>query len=239
MLSARYAAMEQKHYILFAAMSGVCTAGGRVFLGMYEKFLRVIRERTGVVIVPTLLYPITSVGLLIGLIFWIALPGDKVLILAYIIGPSFYGVSSSITPYILCTIFDRDLGMHYGFCFFAGAIGFVLCYWCSWYLTYKEESSLTLLGERCIGQRRCMNRAVGIYVALVFSSIFSSYIVHYRYSKLVRGKLQQRRVIVPRIRKIFCGRWNGNDGKEADAAAEEENGGANKEAAVKMDKSEQ
>ncbi|KPA73860.1 hypothetical protein ABB37_09492 [Leptomonas pyrrhocoris] len=207
MLLARYGGMQQKHYMLFAAMAGVCTAGGRVFLGVYESMLQVIRERTGAAVVPTLLYPITSIGLLVGVIFWIALPGDKVLVLAYLIGPAFYGVSSSVTPYILGTIFDRDLGMHYGFCFLAGAVGFVLCYWCSWYLTYKNETMLTPLGELCIGQRRCMNRAVGIYVALVFSSIFPAYILHRRYSKLVRGKLVHRRVIVPRIKKMLalCG----------------------------------
>ena len=101
MLLARYGAMEQKHYMLFAAMSGVSTAGGRVFLGLYERFLKIIRERTGVAVVPTVLYPITSIGLLIGTIFWIALPGDKVLVLAYILGPAFYGISSSLPPYVL------------------------------------------------------------------------------------------------------------------------------------------
>ena len=207
MLLARYGAMEQKHYILFAAIAGVTTAGGRVFIGLYERLLKIIRERTGVAVAATALYPITSIGLLIGTIFWIALPGDKVLVLAYILGPAFYGISSSLTPYVLGTIFDRDLGMHYGFCFVAGAVGFVLCFWCSWYLTYRDQTTLTPRGYMCVGHRRCMNRAVGIYVALVFSSIFPAYILHRRYSKLVSGKFTQRRVIVSHLKRMFhcCG----------------------------------
>ena len=227
MLLARYGAMEQKHYILFAAIAGVTTAGGRVFIGLYERLLKIIRERTGVAVAATALYPITSIGLLIGTIFWIALPGDKVLILAYIFGPAFYGISSSLTPYVLGTIFDRDLGMHYGFCFFAGAVGFVLCFWCSWYLTYRDQTTLTPRGYMCVGHRRCMNRAVGIYVALVFSSVISSYIVHRRYSKLVSGKLTHRRVIVPRIIRIFetCG-FAGSSGKNVKTAHPEEDADA-------------
>ncbi|KAK7195115.1 hypothetical protein NESM_000435000 [Novymonas esmeraldas] len=206
MVKARYGGMESKHYILFAAMSGVSVSGGRVFLGIYERVLHALRERTGAVVVPTLLYPITSVGFFLGMVLWIALPGDKSLITAYIIGPSFYGMSTSITFYVLGTIFDRDIGMHYGFCYLGGAIGFVLCYWCAWYLTYKREASPLTLGY-CIGERRCMNRAVGIYVALAFSAVVSSYVVHRRYSKLVRGSLTQRRVIVPRVKRAIraCG----------------------------------
>ncbi|KAI5687856.1 Major Facilitator Superfamily [Leishmania braziliensis] len=224
MVKARYGAMEPKHYILFAAMSGVSVAGGRVFLGVYERALQVLRARAGTVVVPTLIYPVASVGLFLGVLFWIALPDGKALILPYILSGFFYGVSTSATFYVLGTIFDRDMGMHYGFCYLGGALGFVLCYWCAWYLTYEREASPSTLGY-CVGARRCMNRAVGIYLALAFSSIASSYLVHRRYSKLVRGKLAQRRVIVPRIKRAlvasgFCessdgvkkSRSNGMDG---------------------------
>ncbi|CAG9579226.1 conserved hypothetical protein [Leishmania major strain Friedlin] len=206
MLKARYGPMEAKHYVLFAAMAGVSVAGGRVFLGIYERVLQVLRERTGTVIVPTLIYPVASVGLFVGMLFWIALPGEQVLILAYILGAFFYGMSTSATFYVLGTVFDRDMGMHYGFCCVGGGVGFALCYWCAWYLTYEREASPQTPGY-CVGARRCMSRAVGVYLALAFSSIASSYLVHRRYSKLVRGKLAQRRVIVPRIKQLLvaCG----------------------------------
>ncbi|GET91068.1 hypothetical protein, conserved [Leishmania tarentolae] len=212
MVKARYAAMEPKHYILFAAMAGVSVAGGRVFLGIYERVLQLVRERTGTAVVPTLIYPIASVGLFVGVLLWYALPGEKVLILAYVIGAFFYGTSTSATFYVLGTIFDRDMGMHYGFCYLGGGVGFVLCYWCAWYLTYEREASPLTLGY-CIGARRCMSRAVGTYLALAFSSIASSYLVHRRYSNLVRENLAQRRVIVPRIKQLLvsCGCCEGGD----------------------------
>lgn len=212
MVKARYGAMEPKHYVLFASMAGVSVAGGRVFLGIYERMLQVLRERAGTVIVPTLIYPIASVGLFVGTLFWIALPGEQVLILAYMIGAFFYGMSTSATFYVLGTVFDRDMGMHYGFCYIGAGVGFVLCYWCAWYLTYEREASPKTLGY-CVGERRCMNRAVGVYLALAFSSIASSYLVHRRYSKLVRGKLAQRRVIVPRIKQLLvaCGCFGNGD----------------------------
>ncbi|KAG5471297.1 hypothetical protein LSCM1_01372 [Leishmania martiniquensis] len=212
MVKARYGAMEPKHYVLFAAITGVSVAGGRVLLGVYERVLQLLRERAGAVVVPTLIYPVASVGLFVGMLFWIALPGEKVLILAYILGAFFYGTSTSATFYVLGTIFDRDIGMHYSFCYLGGSVGFVLCYWCAWYLTYEREASPLTLGY-CIGARRCMNRAVGVYLALAFSSIATSYLVHHRYSKLVRGKLAQRRVIVPRIKQalVACGCCKGGD----------------------------
>ncbi|KAK7195116.1 hypothetical protein NESM_000435100 [Novymonas esmeraldas] len=202
MLKARYGGMEYKHYILFASICGMATAIGRVFLGIYERILQSVRERTGVELVPTLLYPIASLGLFLGMVLWIAFPGTPALILPYIIGSYFYGMSTSITFYVLGTIFDRDIGMHYGFCYTGGAIGFVLCYWCAWYLTYEREASPLTLGY-CIGERRCMNRAVGIYVALAFSSILSAGAVHLRYVKLVRGRLAQRRVIVSHVKRAL------------------------------------
>ncbi|KAG5496905.1 hypothetical protein GH5_01412 [Leishmania sp. Ghana 2012 LV757] len=237
MVKARYGAMEPKHYVLFAAITGVSVAGGRVLLGLYERVLQLLRERTGTVVVPTIIYPIASAGLFIGVLFWIALPGEKVLILAYMIGAFFYGTSTSATFYVLGTIFDRDIGMHYGFCYLGGSVGFVLCYWCAWYLTYEREASPLTLGY-CIGARRCMNRAVGVYLALAFSSIASSYLVHHRYSKLVRGKLAQRRVLVPRIKEVLVGFGcceSGDQVKKTRACSGEAEGSEEKEVQVQKE----
>lgn len=204
MTSARWKDLDYKMYILFAAMSGVSTAGGRVSLGIYERILGLAREKCGLDIIPTLGYPIASVGMLLSMILWIALPGDKMLVLAYIIGPFFYGMSTSFTPYVLGTIFDRDIGMHYGFCFLGAAIGQVFFFYLSWFLTYdKEAVMIPMVGRRCIGQRRCMNRAIGIYVAVVFSSIISAWIVHHRYARLVTGNLKHRRVIKHTVQKLL------------------------------------
>lgn len=124
--------------------------------------------------------------------------------LVYIVAPFFYGFSTSITVYVLDTIFDRDIGMHYGFCFLGAAIGMVLCFRLAWFETYRKAGMiLTPIGLRCVGQRKCMNKAVGTYIVFIACSIVTSFLVHWRYDKLVRGKLKRRRVIVPVIKKVI------------------------------------
>lgn len=126
------------------------------------------------------------------------------LVLVYIAAPLFYGFSTSITVYVLGTIFDRDIGMHYGFCFLGAAIGMVFCFRLAFFKTYRDAGlQLTPIGLRCVGQRKCMNKAVGVYIVFIACSIVTSFLVHYRYDKLVRGKLKRRRVIVPVIKKVF------------------------------------
>lgn len=224
MVQARWRDMDYKYYILFAALSGVCTAGGRVMLSIYDLILQIIRTRCGIQVVPTIGYPIASVGLFIAMIFWIALPGDKVLILAYILGPAFYGLSNTMTVYVLSIIFDRDLGMHYGFLLLWAAAGVVFFYRLSWYDTYKHRTNVSIPGvisPRCVGARSCMNIAVGIYLIVSFSSIITSVIVHVRYSRLVGGRLRHKRIFAPVIKKMVEGvasaKNNNNDSNSSDS----------------------
>lgn len=205
MVSARIATMDYKMYILFAALTGVATAGGRVFLSVYERMLWALRENYGVVLVPIIGYPLASVGLFISMILWIALPGgNESLVTAYLLGPFFFGVSSSMTMYVLGTIFDKDLGMHYSFCFVGAAIGMIFFYYLSWFLPYQNASiTIPSIGKRCIGERQCMNKTVGIYIAVIFSTIFTSYWVHWRYAHLVSGKLKHRRIIMRTLKRLL------------------------------------
>ncbi|CCW65197.1 unnamed protein product [Phytomonas sp. EM1] len=194
MLTARDKNITYAEYIFFASMSGINMAGGRTFVGTYEQILNKIYVKFGTPMVSTWAYPVASVGMFIAMILWIALPGNYSLVVAYLIGPFMFGMSHSLTFYILGSMFDRHMGMHYSFSFLAGEIGLIVFYYLSWYLSYDHHSTnYPIVGRICIGQRKCMNTFVGICIAFAFSSIFTSLWVHLRHKKLLEGKRSQQK----------------------------------------------
>lgn len=68
MMLARYMQTDYKLYILFASMSGVTTAGGRVVLGLYELYLPMLADKLNMTIPLTIGYPIASIGMLLSMI---------------------------------------------------------------------------------------------------------------------------------------------------------------------------
>ncbi|KEG09040.1 hypothetical protein DQ04_05931000, partial [Trypanosoma grayi] len=128
MVGSRYTQLEYKTYVLFATMSGVSTAFGRVIIGLYEVLLLYVGQRMGVSLPATIGFPIPSILLTLALIFYLAFPDNLSLIVVYLVAPFAYGFSGSITIYVIGIIFKRDIGMHYGFCILGAALGIVLFY---------------------------------------------------------------------------------------------------------------
>ncbi|CCW71977.1 unnamed protein product [Phytomonas sp. Hart1] len=194
MLAARDPNTTYAKYILFASMSGISAATGRTFIGTYEEVLNRMYLRFGTPMVSTWAYPVASIGMFISMILWIALPGNYAMIIPYILGPYMFGMSHSMTFYILNTMFDRDIGMHYSFSFLAAAIGLFIFYYLVWFLPYNHYSTVyPFYGRICVGKRKCMNTTLAIYVALSFSSILTSFWFHFRYKKLLEGKRSKER----------------------------------------------
>ncbi|CAD2213979.1 Major Facilitator Superfamily, putative [Angomonas deanei] len=107
MLMARNQEMDYKMYILFSAMSGVFVAGGRVFIGVWERVATVMKQKRGIYITATATYPLCSILMLIGTVLWAALPGKYILVMSYLFTSAAYGASTSITPYVITAIFQE------------------------------------------------------------------------------------------------------------------------------------
>ncbi|CAD2213978.1 Major Facilitator Superfamily, putative [Angomonas deanei] len=210
MLMARDLKMDYKMYILFSAMSGVFVAGGRVFIGVWERITMILKQKKGIYITATAVYPVCSILMLIGTVLWAALPGKYILVMSYLFTSAAYGASTSVTPYVITAIFEKDIGTHYGFCFLGAAIGMVIFYRVLFYELYLKEAieyppQLGFVGKRCIGKRVCLNNTLIAYNLFTASAVVTSFWLHFRYKQLVTGKVSApKRIFFPVLKRIFC-----------------------------------
>ncbi|ESS67077.1 hypothetical protein TCDM_04317 [Trypanosoma cruzi Dm28c] len=206
MVGSIFKGFDYQTYVLFATLAGISTAFGRVAIGGYEVLLLYIGKRRGVMLPATIALPVPSVILSLALIFYLSFPGNYSLLVVYIIAAVAYGFSTSMTIYVIGIIFKRDIGMHYGFCFLGAALGIVLLYRVLLFHVYDHhKSGLTpSLQENkagiCMG-KECLQKTLIVYLILVFLSIGTSIWLHYRYWKLVHGKLKHKRVITHFVKK--------------------------------------
>ncbi|EKF33033.1 hypothetical protein MOQ_003107 [Trypanosoma cruzi marinkellei] len=206
MVGSVFKGLDYQTYVLFATLAGISTALGRVAIGGYEVLLLYIGKRRGVMLPATIAFPLPSVMLSLALIFYLSFPGNYSLLVVYIIAAIAYGFSTSMTIYVIGIIFKRDIGMHYGFCFLGAALGIVLLYRVLLFHVYDHHKLVLPPSFHkdtkgvCVG-RECLQKTLIVYLILVFLSIGTSIWLHYRYWKLVHGKLKYKRVITHFVKK--------------------------------------
>ncbi|ORC90204.1 uncharacterized protein TM35_000092540 [Trypanosoma theileri] len=207
MVGSRFEGLDTKTTTLFATIASVSTAFGRVSVGSYEMMLPFLGERLGVSLPATVAYPLPSILMTLALIFYLSFPGNYSLLVVYLLAPIAYGFSTSMTIYVIGIIFKRDIGMHYGFCFLGAALGMAALYRGLLFGVYDKHKLVvppgflppTLQGV-CRGNV-CMRTTLIVYLVLAVTSIGSSVLLHYRYWRLVHGKLKYRRVITHLVKK--------------------------------------
>ncbi|ESL05576.1 hypothetical protein TRSC58_06770 [Trypanosoma rangeli SC58] len=208
MVGTVFVGLDYKTYVLFATMSGISTALGRVSVGTFEILLVYFGKKTGVLLPATVALPFPSAVLALALIFYLSFPGNYSLIAVYMIAGCAYGFSTSLTIYVIGIIFRHDIGMHYGFCWFGASLGIVLLYRVLFFHVYEGHETVVASSAtgrayaRCFG-RDCLRTTLIVYLVLAVSSIGTSYWLHYRYWKLVHGKLKYKRVITHFVKKRF------------------------------------
>ncbi|RNF06155.1 hypothetical protein TraAM80_04137 [Trypanosoma rangeli] len=208
MVATVFRGLDYETYVLFATMSGISTAFGRVSIGTFEILLVYFSKKTGVLLPATVALPFPSAVLALALIFYLSFPGNYSLTVVYMIAGCAYGFSTSLTIYIIGIIFRHDIGMHYGFCWFGASLGIVLLYRVLFFHVYDEHKIVLppnapiKLHGRCTG-RKCLQITLIVYLILAISSVGTSYWLHHRYWKLVRGKLKYKRVITHFVKKRF------------------------------------
>ncbi|KAH9599195.1 hypothetical protein LSM04_008991 [Trypanosoma melophagium] len=239
-VGSRFDGLDTKTTTLFATIAGVCTAFGRVAVGSYEMMLPYLGERLGVSLPATIGYPLPSILMTLALIFYLSFPGNHSLLLVYMFGPVAYGFSTSMTIYVVGIIFKRDIGMHYGFCFLGAALGIAVLYRALLFTVYDKHKIIFPPGFPvpvqgvCRGNV-CLRTTLIVYLVLAVTSIASSVLLHYRYWKLVHGKLKYRRVITHLVKKgLRRGR-----GKKSGPTEEEEKKKAEEKEEKKEEEQEQ
>ncbi|KEG13180.1 hypothetical protein DQ04_01171130 [Trypanosoma grayi] len=177
---------------LLTVLNGVGSALGRLLMSALEVWSQERKAEDRIPITLSLFIPTVSVTIMV--ILFLTITSRNVLPLPYVIGALGNGIIAAVTILVVNTIYAKDPGLHYNFCFFATTCSSVLLnrlLYGEWYTREANKRGV----EVCL-DRGCVQLPLLVMLGFNLSAFFSNAYVHWEYHKLNRRALEERRRLI-------------------------------------------
>nr|CCD12637.1 unnamed protein product [Trypanosoma congolense IL3000] len=176
---------------MLTVLNGVGSASGRLLMSYFEIWSQGRKAQDRIPITISLFLPTILVAVM--LVLFLTISNEYVLPVPYVVGALANGIIASVTVLVVNTIYAKDLGLHYNFCFLATACSTILynrVLYGEWY-TYQANKRGV---EVCL-DRECVQMPLIVLLALDLTALATNWYVHWEYVKLVRRVLVDRSVM--------------------------------------------
>lgn len=183
---------------LYTAIIGVGNALGRLVMGAAETMLvRASQEKRPAI---TVVYPVSSASMVIGLIFLLALPQrSKGIVIGFFFEAFGNGFSWASTALTVRTLFAKDIGKHYSFMFSATMISIICLNRFGFGELYdreaKKQRASSAPGQsiypRCSG-KICVMYSLIILLCVNCTAVIGACILHFRYRRFANANFKRR-----------------------------------------------
>ena len=178
---------------MYSAIISVASALGRMSMGIFEFLLSRYPSDSRPVI--TTVYPVSSICMVIGLIFLLSLPlKSKAIVIGFFFDSFGNGFSWACTALIVRTMFARDIGKHYNFMYVGAFIAVIALNRFGYGELYDREAKrqrAAALAQgtkniypRCAG-KKCVEYSFIILLCVNSTAIVGSTLCHIRYRRFV------------------------------------------------------
>ncbi|KAK7199601.1 Nodulin-like protein [Novymonas esmeraldas] len=188
---------ETKTNTMYSAIISVASALGRMSMGIFELFLSRQPSETRPVI--TAVYPVSSICMVLGLIFLLALPlKSKAIVIGFFLDSFGNGFSWASTALTMRTLFAKDIGKHYNFMYVGAFIAVIALNRFGYGEMYNRQAKRNREADlaagrksiypRCAG-KKCVEYSLVMLLCVNATAILGSVLCHLRYRRFV---LKQR-----------------------------------------------
>ncbi|CAM40017.1 conserved hypothetical protein [Leishmania braziliensis MHOM/BR/75/M2904] len=184
---------ESKVNTMYSAIISVASALGRLTMGVLEFILSHQPSEMRPVI--TIAYPVSSICMVIGLIFLLALPLEsKAIVIGFFFSSFGNGFSWACTALTVHSVFAKDIGKHYNFMYVGAFIAVIALNRFGYGENYDRQAKLnrdadlaagrTPIYPRCAG-KKCVANSMVILLCVNATAIVGSTWFHLRYRRFV------------------------------------------------------
>ncbi|CAJ1030965.1 hypothetical protein Q4I30_005681 [Leishmania utingensis] len=199
---------ERKTNTMYSAIISVASALGRLTMGVLEFILSRQPSETRPVI--TIAFPVSSICMVIGLIFLLALPLEsKAIVIGFFFDSFGNGFSWACTALTIRALFAKDIGKHYNFMYVGAFIAVIALNRFGYGDNYDRQAKLnrdadlaagrTPIYPRCAG-KKCVANSMVILLCVNATAIVGSTWLHLRYRRFVlkrRVECAAERAVMP------------------------------------------
>ena len=193
---------------MYSAIISVASALGRMSMGIFEFLLSRYPSDSRPVI--TTVYPVSSICMVIGVIFLLALPlKSKAIVIGFFFDSFGNGFSWACTALIVRTMFARDIGKHYNFMYVGAFIAVIALNRFGYGELYDREAKrqrAAALAQgtkniypRCAG-KKCVEYSLIILLCVNATAIVGSTLCHLRYRRFVLKHRAQKAAELEHLR---------------------------------------
>ncbi|KAG5474103.1 hypothetical protein CUR178_04214 [Leishmania enriettii] len=188
---------ETKTNTMYSAIISVASALGRLTMGIFEFMLSRRPPDSRPVI--TIVFPVSSTCMVIGIIFLLALPLEsKAIVIGFFFDSFGNGFSWACTALTVHSVFAKDIGKHYNFMYVGAFIAVIALNRFGYGENYDRQAKLNRAADlaagrapiypRCAG-KKCLTASMIILLCVNATAIIGSTWFHLRYRSFV---LKQR-----------------------------------------------
>ncbi|KAK7202201.1 hypothetical protein NESM_000290200 [Novymonas esmeraldas] len=191
---------ETKTNTMYSAIISVASALGRMSMGVFELILSRQPSETRPPV--TVVFPIPSICMVLGLTFLVALPlGSKGIVVGFFFDSFGNGFSWACTALTVRSVFAKDIGKHYSFMYVGAVIAVIALNRFGYGEMYDRQAKKnrdadiaagrTPIYPRCAG-KKCSDYSMIILLCVNASAIIGSTWFHLRYRSFVLRKRAER-----------------------------------------------
>ncbi|KAH9599852.1 Nodulin-like [Trypanosoma melophagium] len=177
---------------LLTVLNGTGSALGRLSMSFLEVWSQGRSADKRIPITLSLFLPTTTITIMT--VLFLCITNKDVLPLPYLLGALGNGIIAAATILVVNTIYAKDPGLHYNFCFFATTCSSILLnrvLYGEWYTREANKRGV----EICL-ERGCVQFPLLVMLGLNISAFFANGYVHWEYVKLNRRALADRQLML-------------------------------------------
>ncbi|KAF8302958.1 putative protein associated with differentiation 8 [Trypanosoma cruzi] len=174
---------------LLTVLNGVGSAAGRLLMSALEVWSQKRKAENRIPITLSLFLPTISVTVMA--VLFLTISNKDILPIPYVIGALGNGFIAAVTILVINTIYAKDPGLHYNFCFFATTCSSVLLnrlLYGEWYTHEARRRGVDV----CL-DRACVQLPLLVMLGFNVTAFISNAYVHWEYVKFNRQVLDERR----------------------------------------------
>ncbi|RNF02887.1 pyruvate transporter 0 [Trypanosoma conorhini] len=193
--SKNYGGFDTRTLTLYVAIMSVGSAIGRIFIGVFDIRLGVLRNAGKTNLLTTVVLPLGPLLMVVAFLFFAVLPGS-VLLLPFLLASIGNGIGWAVAVIGVRMMYSRDIGKHYNFMYTSGAAATIALNRFMFGEMYDAEARKRGNSTSC-NEPGCVRNQMFILMAVNVLSTCTAVVVHWRFSRFTQAKLEEQRAAVP------------------------------------------
>ncbi|RNE96082.1 pyruvate transporter 0 [Trypanosoma rangeli] len=193
--SKNYGDFDTRTVTLYVAIMSVGSAIGRISIGLFDIRLGALRNMGKTNMLTTFAIPIGPVLMAVAFLLFAVLPGSA-LLLPFLLASIGNGIGWAVAVIGVRMMFARDIGKHYNFMYTSGAAATIALNRFMFGEMYDAEGRKRGDSTSC-NEPGCVRNQMIILMAVNVIAIVSAVLVHWRFARFTRAKLDEQRAAIP------------------------------------------